>query len=604
MSKERFSPPPLSPEELRAQQFNRYIDRFAQLLVKNPPPKADLKKEWLESHDLFNECVRFHNGNVEEAFKDAARKLMSMVNTINSLARGDVGLKEQLKQIYYDYELLTPERERYLLQIVVGEVIPRTANTLELQNQAVAEARHLLIMSNQRLVIFLTRRLRGVIPLGDILQAGTIGLQEAIDRFDLSKNTRFSTYASHWIRGELQKLFQKQASNLSLPLNIVQAISELNRKEGELTQLLEREPSFMELAKAMNKNLGRIKFLFFVRRMNNAVSLNDRTWKEDDDEIGESIADEDTTVESSQEKEERMKVTISLIATLTDWRTAYIIYWYDLVGDEKKRFQEIAQELQLHQNRVGQIRKEGLEVLRENGYFRRLSGSAFSQNSDLNLDDVSADPLGYREQFKKLVPKSFEEHQLAGSGKKISPPSSLQNEEMPQKQLPADVRTIFLCLSGSSLPLALHFFEENMDLEEIAIKTKTDRREVKANLVDACIALWQIDPETMEKACSRDQENFPHLKLLDIEYIASVCRRYVENPSQNLEEITLQLLQAFFGIGSNAQELRFHVTKIAEVFGFDSKKRVLDELRFGLSVMNVVEFEVVNIAETVETEGE
>jgi RNA polymerase primary sigma factor len=81
-------------------------------------------------------------------------------------------------------------------------------------------ARERLIQSNLRLVISVARHYTGRgLPLADLIQEGTIGLIRAVELFRLEKGTRFSTYATWWIRHQIGRALQEQASVVRLPLH-------------------------------------------------------------------------------------------------------------------------------------------------------------------------------------------------------------------------------------------------------------------------------------------------------------------------------------------------------------------------------------------------
>jgi RNA polymerase sigma-B factor len=101
------------------------------------------------------------------------------------------------------------------------------------------------------LVEFLARRFRNRgEPLEDLTQVGTIGLLKAIDRFDLSREVEFSTYATPTIVGELKRHFRDKGWAVRVPRRLQELHLELTRVVGDLGQELGRSPTVAEIAKA------------------------------------------------------------------------------------------------------------------------------------------------------------------------------------------------------------------------------------------------------------------------------------------------------------------------------------------------------------------
>lgn len=114
------------------------------------------------------------------------------------------------------------------------------------------EARDLLVEKNVRLVWSVVQRFlnRGYDP-EDLFQIGSIGLIKAIDKFDLSYEVRFSTYAVPMIIGEIQRFIRDDGT-----IKVSRTIKELGNKirmtKEELTKVLNRSPTVQEVAEALN----------------------------------------------------------------------------------------------------------------------------------------------------------------------------------------------------------------------------------------------------------------------------------------------------------------------------------------------------------------
>ncbi|WUH95605.1 RNA polymerase sigma factor SigF [Streptomyces sp. NBC_00433] len=111
-------------------------------------------------------------------------------------------------------------------------------------------ARNTLIEMNMSLVHFSARRFRGRGPeeWEDILQVGTIGLIKAIDRFELSREVEFTTFAVPYIVGEMKRFFRDTTWAVHVPRRLQELRVELAKARDHLTALLDAPPSVAELA--------------------------------------------------------------------------------------------------------------------------------------------------------------------------------------------------------------------------------------------------------------------------------------------------------------------------------------------------------------------
>ena len=132
------------------------------------------------------------------------------------------------------------------------------------------EARDRMVRANLRLVVNIARSYTGKgLGLQDLIEEGNLGLLRAVEGFDPSMNTRFSTYASYWIKQSIKRALVNTAKTIRIPAYMVELLAKWRRATSKLQEELGRPPTQEEVAKSLNlpkKKLNIIKDIAVVRR--------------------------------------------------------------------------------------------------------------------------------------------------------------------------------------------------------------------------------------------------------------------------------------------------------------------------------------------------
>lgn len=149
---------------------------------------------------------------------------------------------KNLCELSSKYHLLDRERERELL------------HQAQCDNPALAsKATELLVLHNLRLVIKKAREFSGRgIPMEDLCQEGITGIIRAIEKFDLSRESRFSTYEFLWIEQRIRRCIENKSRLVKIPLNVLAKMTQLKKIYKRLQEDFNRPPTTEEIAALLN----------------------------------------------------------------------------------------------------------------------------------------------------------------------------------------------------------------------------------------------------------------------------------------------------------------------------------------------------------------
>jgi RNA polymerase primary sigma factor len=226
------------------------------------------------------------------------------------------------------------------------------------------EAREHLIRANLRLVVNIARKYVGRGPgLEDLIAEGNLGLLRAVEGFDPSMNTRFSTYASYWIKQSIRRYLIGTAKTVRLPAYMVDLMAKWRRATAELQEKLGRAPTeeeIIDLIKLPRKKLNIIKKAL---RIHNGGAQGG---PEENYSLDESLEDyRRRSPDAALSDSDELRQVLKLVDRLPPRDASVIRLRFGLDGEEPKTLKEIGDQLGLTRERVRQIERQALAHLAE-----------------------------------------------------------------------------------------------------------------------------------------------------------------------------------------------------------------------------------------------
>ena len=258
------------------------------------------------------------------------------------------GLQIYLREIN-ETPLLTAEQERAL--------------SLRIRDQSDPVARDEMIRSNLRLVVNIAKIYsRRGLPLADLIEEGNLGLMHAVERFDPDQGSRFTTYASWWIKQTIKRALASGAQTIHIPAYMVEMIAKWRHATSVLEDSLGRPPVLAEVAQHMKLPERKVEV---IRRAVKAFSSASQGAGGDDEiSLSEIVPDEKTLPPEDMIVDEAVEDRVRKLLDQVDERESEILrYRFGLDGREPLTLKQIGKQVGLTRERVRQLERLALKKL-------------------------------------------------------------------------------------------------------------------------------------------------------------------------------------------------------------------------------------------------
>jgi RNA polymerase primary sigma factor len=225
------------------------------------------------------------------------------------------------------------------------------------------EARDRMVRANLRLVVNIARGYSGKgLGLQDLIEEGNLGLLRAVEGFDPSVGTRFSTYASYWIKQSIKRALINSAKTIRIPAYMVELLSKWRRANTRLSEELGRTPTAEEVARILGLPRKKLPIVKKAIRIYNSTPQTDQAeagWS-----LGEMVMDERVrTPEDELLESDVLRHVLQMIDKLEQREATVLRMRFGLGDTEPHTLKEIGEALGLTRERVRQIETEALKRL-------------------------------------------------------------------------------------------------------------------------------------------------------------------------------------------------------------------------------------------------
>lgn len=225
------------------------------------------------------------------------------------------------------------------------------------------EARDRLIVVNLRLVVSIAKKYSySNVPLMDIIQDGTMGLMKAVDRYQVEKGFKFSTYATWWIIQSISRSISNNSKTIRIPVHVYDTLSKVRRVKRNYVNEHGIEPDIETVSKISGIPISTLRLISLY--IDDVISL-DNPIGDEGFTLNDSIKDKKNKNPDEDDMAKILEEFVIEILHVLNERDQTIIKMRFGIESDEKTLEEVGQYLGITKERVRQLESKAIEKLRK-----------------------------------------------------------------------------------------------------------------------------------------------------------------------------------------------------------------------------------------------